>query len=70
MAIGKPTYRGPTVQGTDEAIGTELEEAFRRMDGPEREEFQRQVDRVRAEFEKDRAEGGKGWKALMEVGRV
>ena len=69
-AVGKRIYRGPTVHGTDEAIGRELQEAFDTMDGQEGQEMRDRVSKVREKFEEDLKEGGRTWEALRTIGNL
>lgn len=66
-SIGKKTYRGTIVQGTDEALAKELREVFQMIDGVEGQKMRGRVKEVKGEIEKDLMEGGKTWKALREL---
>ena len=69
-AIGKPTYRGPIVVGTDDAFAQELQEAFSSMDGQEGQRMRLGMMRIREQVEQDRKEGGRTWTALRSVGEL
>ena len=69
-AIGKATYRGPVVVGTDDAFARELKEAISLMDGEEGQRMRSGMMRIRKQVEQDREEGGRTWEALRRVGEL
>lgn len=67
-AIGRDTYRGIRVKGTDEAITAELDKSFAIMDGAN--DYRERVLQVRDKLMKDTKEGGDAWKAIDEIARL
>ena len=66
--MGKPTYRGITVVGTEQAIAEELDEAFTAIAGPKGEAMRERILKMRSIVELDRQEGGRTFQALLAIG--
>lgn len=69
-SVGRPTYRGPIVEGTPEAIVAEFNEVFSQLEEHAGKEKRANIVRLREEMGKHREEGGEEWKQMRRLGRL
>ena len=67
---GKPTARGPTIEGTPEAMHMELTEAIQMLRGPKGDEMRGKVRQLGRQIEEDVAPGGASYEMLMKIGNL
>ena len=67
--IGRPIYRGGTVQGTDEAVRAEMSEVFRKVRGRDGTEVRKGMERLH-EIVVESRQKGQTCKALAKLGSV
>ena len=67
---GKPTARGPTIQGTPEAMHDELYEVVQTLRGPKGDEMREKARQLGRQIEQDVAPGGASYEMMVRIGSL